>query len=138
MLFVCTQFECQTVVFEPSIGPYPGQSQSSSIPGASLSNGSMSYPGHSLGEDLPLCRDAVSVFCCPSRPGFHIVFYYLFYFYLRFINLFIPAILRTVGIESCGFCATLVTPASSQSKDYSLLYNTHVIDIHQHFNINTS
>ena len=41
--------------------------QSSSITGASPSNGLVSYPGQSLGEEvLPLCRDAVGVFYRPS------------------------------------------------------------------------
>ena len=29
----------------------------------------MSYPGHSLGEVLPLYRDAVTIFCSPCRLG---------------------------------------------------------------------
>ena len=29
----------------------------------------MSYPGHSLEEILPLCREAVGVFYCPNRLG---------------------------------------------------------------------
>ena len=35
--------------------------------GASPSDGLMSYPGHSLGGVLSLCRDAVNVFYSPSR-----------------------------------------------------------------------
>ena len=31
----------------------------------------VSYPGHSLGGGLPLCRGAVSVFYSPSRQGNH-------------------------------------------------------------------
>ena len=32
----------------------------------------MSYSGHSLEGVLPLCRDAVGVFCSPSRQGLKI------------------------------------------------------------------
>ena len=45
--------------------------QNSSITGASASDCSMSYPGHSLGEGiLPLRTDAVGVFYSPSRLGY--------------------------------------------------------------------
>ena len=40
--------------------------QSSSFAGTSPSDCLVSYPGHSLGGFLPLCRAAVSVFYCPS------------------------------------------------------------------------
>ena len=40
--------------------------QSSSIAGTSPSDCLVSYPGHSLGGVLPLCRGAVSVFYSPS------------------------------------------------------------------------
>ena len=43
--------------------------QSSSITEASPLNCLVSYPGHSLGGVLTLCRDAVSVFCSPSWLG---------------------------------------------------------------------
>ena len=43
--------------------------QSSSISGTSPSICLVSYPGHSLGVVLPLCRDVVSVFYIPSRLG---------------------------------------------------------------------
>ena len=44
--------------------------QSSSITGALPSDFWVSYLGHSLGERvLPLCREAVSVFYCPSQLG---------------------------------------------------------------------
>ena len=43
--------------------------QSSSITGTSPSHCLVSYPGHSLREVLPLCRDAVGVFCSPCRLG---------------------------------------------------------------------
>ena len=43
--------------------------QSSSITGASPSYCFVSYPGHSLGGVLLLCRAAVSVFCNPSQLG---------------------------------------------------------------------
>ena len=62
---ICTQFKCQTVLFNPYIGPYqePGQSgsgndgsegvfripQSSSSVGASPSDCLVSYPGHFFG-----------------------------------------------------------------------------------------
>ena len=71
----------KTVLFNTSIGPLscatiPGQSgprsdgnegvlripQSSSITGTSPSDCLVSYPGHSLGGVLPLCREAVDVF----------------------------------------------------------------------------
>ena len=41
--------------------------QSSSITGSSPSDCLVSYPGHSLQGVLPLCRDAVGVFCNPSQ-----------------------------------------------------------------------
>ena len=43
--------------------------QSSTITGTLTSDCLISYVGHSLGEDLPLCRDAVVVFYSPSRLG---------------------------------------------------------------------
>ena len=43
--------------------------QSSSITGISPSDCFMSYPGHSLGGVLPLCRGAVCVFYSLSRLG---------------------------------------------------------------------
>ena len=76
------------VLFNPKIGPLsgattPGQSgpgsdgnevvlripQRSSIAGTSPSDCLVSYPGHSLGGGVPLCRDAISVFYSPSRLG---------------------------------------------------------------------
>ena len=47
--------------------------QSSSIAGTSLSNCLVSYPEHSLGGVLPLCREAVGVFYSPSRLGKRLV-----------------------------------------------------------------
>ena len=44
-------------------------SQSSNITGASPSDCLESYPGHSLGGVLTLCRDAVFVFSSPSQLG---------------------------------------------------------------------
>ena len=41
--------------------------QSTSITEASPSDRLVSYPGHAFGEALPFCRDAVRVFCSPSR-----------------------------------------------------------------------
>ena len=74
------------VLFNPEIGPLsgastPGQSgpgrngnegvlhipQSSSITGTSPSDCLVSYPGHLLGEVLPLCREAVDIFYSPSQ-----------------------------------------------------------------------
>ena len=43
--------------------------QSSSITGTPTSDCLVSYPGHSFGRVLPLCRDAVCVFYNPSRLG---------------------------------------------------------------------
>ena len=43
--------------------------QCSAITGTSVSDYLVSYPGHSLVGVLPLCRDAVGVFCSPSRLG---------------------------------------------------------------------
>ena len=43
--------------------------QSSSITGTSQSDYFVSYPGHSLGRVLPLCRGAIGVFYSPSRLG---------------------------------------------------------------------
>ena len=43
--------------------------QSPSISGTLLSDCLVSYPGHSLGEVIPLCRGAVSVFYSLSRQG---------------------------------------------------------------------
>ena len=43
-------------------------SQSSSITGTAPSDYLLSYLGQSLGGVLPLCREAVGVFYCPSRP----------------------------------------------------------------------
>ena len=43
--------------------------QSSSAAVTSPSDCLVSYPGHSLGGVLPLCRGAVSVFYSPSRLG---------------------------------------------------------------------
>ena len=43
--------------------------QSSSTAGTSPSDCLVSYPGHSLGGVLPLCREAVGVFYSPSRLG---------------------------------------------------------------------
>ena len=40
--------------------------QSSSITRTSLSDCLVSYPGHSLGGVLPLCRGAVGVFTAPA------------------------------------------------------------------------
>ena len=48
--------------------------QSSGITRASLSDCLVSYPGHSLGKILPLCRDAVCVFFSPSWLGYHFFF----------------------------------------------------------------
>ena len=88
--FVCTQFKCQTVLFDPLIGPFqvlPLQvrvhlgsngyeevlyiAQSSSITRALPSDCLISYPGHLLGREgeLPLCRDVVYVFYIPSQLG---------------------------------------------------------------------
>ena len=44
--------------------------QSSSITGASPSDYLMSYPGHLLGQGLPFCEDAVSVFYRPTWLGY--------------------------------------------------------------------
>ena len=44
-------------------------SQSSNITGTLPLDCLMSCPGHSLGGVLPLCRDVISVFYCPSRLG---------------------------------------------------------------------
>ena len=76
------------VLFNPEIGPLSGSTtlgqcghgsdgnkgvlripQSSSITGTSPSDRSVSYPGHSLGGVLPLCREAVGVFYIPGRQG---------------------------------------------------------------------
>ena len=43
--------------------------QSSSTAGTSPSDFLVSYPGHSLGGVLPLCRGAISVFYSPSWLG---------------------------------------------------------------------
>ncbi len=43
--------------------------QSSSIAGTSPSDCLVSYPGHTLGVVLPLCKGAVGVFYSPSRLG---------------------------------------------------------------------
>ena len=43
--------------------------QSSSITRTSPLDCLVSYPGHSLGEVLPLCRGTDSVFYSPSRLG---------------------------------------------------------------------
>ena len=43
--------------------------QSSSITGTSPSDCLVSYPGYSLGEVLPLCRGAVSVFYSLKQLG---------------------------------------------------------------------
>ena len=43
--------------------------QSSSTAGTSPSDCLVSYPEHSLGGVLPLCKDAVSVFYSPSWLG---------------------------------------------------------------------
>ena len=43
--------------------------QSSSITGALTSDCLVTYPGHSLGVVLLLCREAVSVFYSPSQLG---------------------------------------------------------------------
>ena len=75
-------------LFDPYVGPYqvlplrtksrPGSngnegvlqiSKSFRITGVSSSDCLMPYPRHSLGISLLLCRDAVSVFYSPSRPG---------------------------------------------------------------------
>ena len=76
------------ILFDPKIRPLssattPGQSgpgsddnkgvlrisQSSSITGTWLSDCFVSYPGHSLGGVLLLCREAIGVFYSPSRLG---------------------------------------------------------------------
>ena len=76
------------VLFNPQIGPLSGATilgesgpgidsnegvlripQSSSITGTSPSNCLVSYPGHSLGVGLPLCREAVGKFYSPNRLG---------------------------------------------------------------------
>ena len=81
------------VLFNPLIGPLsgtatPSQSglgsdgnegvlripQSSSIAGTLPSDCLVSYPGHSLGGVLPLCREAVSVFYSPSQLGNSIMY----------------------------------------------------------------
>ena len=86
MSFVCTQFKCQTVLFDRTLSgaTIPGQSgpgsngtevvlylpQSSSITGVLPSDCLMSYPGHSFGWGLlPLCRDAVCTFYSPTSPA---------------------------------------------------------------------
>ena len=43
--------------------------QSSSITGTSTPDCLVSYPGHSLGGVVPLCRGAVGVFYSPNRLG---------------------------------------------------------------------
>ena len=43
--------------------------QGPSITGTSPSDCLVSYPGHSLGVVLPLCRGAVNVFYSPSQLG---------------------------------------------------------------------
>ena len=81
MSFVCTQFKCQIVLFDPTTlgqsGPGSDSnegvlciSQSSCITGASTSHCLMSCPEHSLSEFLSLCRDAVGIFYIPphSQP----------------------------------------------------------------------
>ena len=79
--FVCTQFQCQTVVFEPRIKKLsdvtsPDESglgsderapcihQSSCITGASASDCFISYPGHLFRVKF---REPVGVFYSPSR-----------------------------------------------------------------------
>ena len=43
--------------------------QSTSITGTSPSDFLVSYTGHPLGSDIPLCREAVGVFYSPSWLG---------------------------------------------------------------------
>ena len=89
MSFVCTEFKCQTVLFETidrtvSRATTPGQSrprsngnegilcipQSFSVTGPSSSDCLISYTRHSFGgRVLPLCRDAVGVFYSCSWLG---------------------------------------------------------------------
>ena len=77
-----TQFQCQTVIFDPGIGPYQvlllltkvelgamamkGYSAfliTEAVPTDCL----VSYLGHSLVRVLLFCSDTVGVFCSPSR-----------------------------------------------------------------------
>ncbi len=44
--------------------------QSSSITGTSLSDCLLLYPEQSLGENVPVCRDAVGVVYIPSQLGY--------------------------------------------------------------------
>ena len=88
MSFVCTQFKCQTVLFDPKIGflsgaTTPGQSgpgsdgnegllripKRSSITIAPPSDCTVSYPEHSLEGVLRLCSVADGVFYSPNRLG---------------------------------------------------------------------
>ena len=56
--------------------------QSSSITETSLSDCLVSYPGYSMRGVLPLCIDAVSVFCSSSRLGHFILKIFLAYLQL--------------------------------------------------------
>ena len=52
--------------------------QSSSVTRTSSSDCLVSYTGHSLGEVLPLCREAVSDFYSPSRLVIQSIFNFIF------------------------------------------------------------
>ena len=61
----------------------------------------MSYPGHSLGEFLPLCREAVGIFYNPSRLGNQFLdFLPISLIFLRFalfcVNPFISNTIRSI------------------------------------------
>ena len=61
--------------------------QISSITGTSPADCLVSYPGHSLGGGvLPLCRDAVGVFCIPSRLDRAFSLYFLVNFMILYTN----------------------------------------------------
>ena len=60
--------------------------QSTSITGASLSDCLVSYPGHTLGQVLPFCREAVGVFYSPSRLGHFKPKMPGFYYLVRSLN----------------------------------------------------
>ena len=49
--------------------------------GALPSDCLVSYPGHYLEKLIPLCRDAVSTFCSPSRLGHRFFLYHYYYYY---------------------------------------------------------
>ena len=79
--FVCSQFKCQTVLFEPSVLPLQARvdlgamtgvlyiPQSSGITGALPSDCLVFYPGHSLWGVLLHCTDAVGEFYSTSQLG---------------------------------------------------------------------